>query len=68
MRETRAILLRILYLGFLQDGEVGGGVFPEGEEVLVTAASRLGFLKENNVRIVVTAQNTEALSVRRQVE
>ena len=35
-------------LGFFQEGDVGVGVgvgvFPEGEEVLVTAASRLGFL------------------------
>ena len=28
--------LRILRLGLLQDGDVGVGVFPEGEEVLVS--------------------------------
>ena len=33
--------LRVLRLGFLQDGDVGVGVFPEGEEVLVNRA-RLG--------------------------
>jgi hypothetical protein len=31
--------LRVLRLGFLQDGDVGVGVFPEGEEVLVGGAS-----------------------------
>jgi hypothetical protein len=30
--------LRILRLGFLQDGDVKVGVFPEGEEVLVGGA------------------------------
>ena len=34
------VQLRVLRLGFLQDGDVGVGVFPEGEEILV---SRLGF-------------------------
>jgi hypothetical protein len=32
--------LRVLCLGLLQDGDVGVGVFPEGEEVLIC---RLGF-------------------------
>ena len=27
--------LRVLRLGLLQDGDVGVGVFPEGEEILV---------------------------------
>jgi hypothetical protein len=27
--------LRVLGLGFLQDGNVGVGVFPEGEEIFV---------------------------------
>ena len=27
--------LRVLRLGFLQDGDIGVGVFPEGEEILV---------------------------------
>jgi|ERR1017187_9926445 hypothetical protein len=27
--------LRVLRLGFLQDGDVGVGVFPEGEEIIV---------------------------------
>jgi len=30
--------LRVLGLGFLQDGNVGVGVFPEGEEIFVGAA------------------------------
>jgi hypothetical protein len=38
------------------------------EEVWVTAHSRLGFLQENNVRIIVAAQNSETLSIRRQAE
>ena len=36
---TRASLqLRVLRLGFLQDGDVGVGVFPEGEESLLRQA------------------------------
>jgi hypothetical protein len=27
--------LRVLRFGFLQDGDVGVGVFPEGEEILI---------------------------------
>jgi len=29
--------LRVFCLGFLQDGDVGVGVFPEGKEILVAA-------------------------------
>ena len=32
---TGLLQLRVLRLGFLQDGDVGVGVLPEGEEVLV---------------------------------
>src|SRR5438876_1281564 len=32
-----SLQLRVLRLGFLQNGDVGVGVFPEGEEVLVRA-------------------------------
>jgi hypothetical protein len=32
---TDSLQLRVLCLGFLQDGDVGIGVLPEGEEVLV---------------------------------
>ena len=37
---SQKILLQlgVLRLGFLQDGDVGVGVFPEGEEVLVGGA------------------------------
>jgi hypothetical protein len=59
---------RVLSLGFLQDGDVGVGFFREGEEIFITAASPLGLLQENNVKIEVTAQNTETLSIRRQVK
>jgi len=48
LRSSRAIIgggwpgpllqLRILGLGFLQDGDVGGGVFPEGEDILISGA------------------------------
>jgi len=31
LREARLLQLRVLRLGFLQDGDVGVGVFPEGE-------------------------------------
>lgn len=60
--------LRVLGFGFLQDGDVGVGVFPEGVGVSATVASRLRFLQENNVRIIVSAQNGETLSIRRQAE
>ena len=30
--------LRVLRVGFLQDGDVGIGVFPEGEEILIRGA------------------------------
>jgi hypothetical protein len=30
-----SLQLGVLRLGFLQDGDVGVGVFPEGEEILV---------------------------------
>ncbi len=32
---TLLLQLRVLRLGFLQDGDVGVGVFPEGEEIFV---------------------------------
>jgi hypothetical protein len=32
---VRSLQRRVLRLGFLQDGDVGVGVFPEGEEILV---------------------------------
>ena len=31
----RLLQLRVLRLGFFQDGDVGVGVFPEGEEILI---------------------------------
>jgi hypothetical protein len=34
----RLLQLRVLRLGFLQDRDVGVGVFPEGEEILVSGA------------------------------
>jgi len=34
-RPPLLLQLRELRLGFLQDGDVGIGVFPEGEEILV---------------------------------
>ncbi len=36
----------VLRLGFLQDGDVGVGVFPEGEEVLVSGAGLGGVALE----------------------
>ena len=40
-RPARVALLQlsVLRLGFLQDGDVGVGVFPEREEILISAAS-----------------------------
>jgi hypothetical protein len=34
-RDFQLLQLRVLRLGFLQDGNVGVGVFPEGEEIFV---------------------------------
>ena len=44
--------LRVLGLGFFQNGDVGVGVFPEREEVLIRSAGiRLSaFLKTNYLR------------------
>src|ERR1700730_7535951 len=36
--EPDSLQLRVLRLGFLQDGDVGVGVFPEGEEVLICSS------------------------------
>jgi len=47
--QERALLeLSVLRLGFLQDGNVGIGVFPEGEEVLILGTS-LGSVAGENV-------------------
>jgi hypothetical protein len=35
---TVLLQLRVLRLGFFQNGDVGVGVFPEGEEVFVSGA------------------------------
>jgi len=37
-RSVELLQLRVLCLGFLQDGDVGVGVFPEREEILVGGA------------------------------
>ena len=37
--------LRVLRLGLLQDGDVGVGVFPEREEVLIFGAGRGGITR-----------------------
>ena len=34
-RGRELLQLRVLGLGLLQDGDVGVGVFPEGEEILI---------------------------------
>jgi len=36
--QQESLQLRVLCLGLLQDGDVGVGIFPEGEEVLVVLA------------------------------
>jgi hypothetical protein len=45
----RLLQLRVLCLGFLEDGDVGVGVFPEHEEVLVCRL-RLGGVACHRVR------------------
>jgi hypothetical protein len=39
--EPDSLQLRVLHLGFLQDGDVGVGVFPEGKEILIGGAALL---------------------------
>jgi hypothetical protein len=39
---TILLQLRVLGLGLLQDGNVGVGVFPEGEKILVGSAGFVG--------------------------
>jgi hypothetical protein len=55
--------LRVLCLGLLQDRDVGVGVFPEGEEVLVSVL-RFGFLQEYHIRIGVAAQYAKIFAIR----
>ena len=38
-RKKRSLQLRVLRLRFFQDGDVGVGVFPECEEILVGSAA-----------------------------
>jgi len=52
-----------LGLGLPQDGDVGVGVFP-WRGSLAHAILRPGFLQQNNVGIVVSAQDSKALSLR----
>src|SRR4029077_16192773 len=44
---TGSLQLGVLRLGFLQDGDVGVGVFPLGEEVLVVGASFGGVARKS---------------------
>jgi hypothetical protein len=55
--------LRVLRFGSDEDRNVWVGVFPEGEEIL-----RLGFLQDNDVRIIVATHDGEALAILRQAE
>ena len=43
--------LRILRLGFLEDGDVGVGVFPEAEEVLVGSACAGRIAAQGNLSV-----------------
>jgi hypothetical protein len=38
-RARQLLQLRVLGLGFFQDGDVGVGVFPEGEEIFICRLS-----------------------------
>src|ERR1700694_1100681 len=58
-----SLQLRVLRLGFLQDRDVGVGVFPEGEEVLIGGAS-LGGVSLQRVR---TSQAEMGQYARREV-
>src|SRR6266481_7442018 len=58
--------LRILRLGFLQDGDIGVGVFPECEEVLAhLAGSRSPFMPKARASDSVPARLVGSLGVRR---
>ena len=45
--EAKLLQLRVLRLGFLQDGDVGVGVFPEGEEVLIGSLGLPGVSRQS---------------------
>src|ERR1700730_65735 len=44
--EKGLLQLRVLRFGFLQDGDVGGGVFPQREEILIRSAGLGGVALE----------------------
>jgi hypothetical protein len=46
-KTTLLLQLRVLGFGFLQDGDVGVGVLPEGEEVLIGGAGFGGVALHN---------------------
>ena len=45
----KLLQLRVLCFGFLQDGDVGVGVFPEGEEILI-GGFRFGVVTREHTR------------------
>jgi hypothetical protein len=58
-----SLQLRVLRPGFLQDGDVEVGVFPEREEILIHGL-RFGLLQEYNIGIGVAAQYTKIFAIR----
>lgn len=42
--------LRVLYFSFFEDGDIGVGAFPEGEEILVGGAAGRDVSLEDAVR------------------
>src|ERR1700682_157929 len=56
-----SLQFRVLRLGLLQDGDDGGGVFPEGEEILVCSVP-FGFVAGHGVG---TAQSQASQRTRR---
>ena len=56
-----ATQFRVLRLGLLQDGNVGVGVFPEGEEIFISGACLRGPLRQGYQSAVLEIESVDFL-------
>jgi hypothetical protein len=63
-QDRRLLQLCVFRLGRDRYGDVGVGVFPEGEEILARGALLSRFLQENHIGIGMPTQYAELLPVR----